>query len=159
MKLIGCLLAAMTIVQLTTSSALCAPEVGKLLTQADVESALGAKVTMSTKELPAPLGGNQITYTSTGLPVKTFAITLRTNDSFAPQMKAAGYTAAKLYQQGKALGTSTPLTVKGGEGFSSPMRSEILKNGIQLSATTLFGASKEAQAVRNTLLLKAAEHI
>jgi hypothetical protein len=159
MKVAACCVAALTIVGLSASSASCAPDVAKLLTQADVEAALGAKVTTTTKQLPAPLGGNQITYTSTGIPVKTFAITVRTDDGLAPSMKSAGYTVGKLFQSDKAMGTPTALVVKGGDGFSSMTRSEIFKNGILLSATTLFGSSKEAQAIRNALLLKAAEHL
>lgn len=159
MKLNSCLLGAVTITAFAAQIAVAAPDVTKLLTQAEVEAALSAKVTTSTRQLPAPLGGTQITYTSSGLPVKTFAITLRTDDSFAPGMKAGGYTAAKLYSQDKSFGKTEPFAVKGGDGFTTATRTEILKKGMQLSATTLFGASKEAQAARNGLLLKAANRL
>ncbi|CAN5137993.1 hypothetical protein BH10CYA1_BH10CYA1_58370 [soil metagenome] len=138
-----------------------APDVTNLVTKAEVEEALGAKVSSTVKELAAPLGGNQITYTSSGLPVKTFALTVRTDESLAPGMKASGYSVTKLYQQGKTtLGAgSEALTIKGGEGYSTMSRSEVLKKSTLLSATTLFGTSKAAAALRNKLLLKAADRI
>jgi hypothetical protein len=138
-----------------------APDVTKLVTKAEVEAALGTKMDSVVKELPPPLGGTQVTFTSSSMPVKTFALTVRTPDSFGAGMKAAGYTPTKLYDQTKNLSGAgvKPLVVKGGTGYSAASRSEVLKNGIQLSATTLFGTSDQATKVRDTLILKAADRL
>lgn len=145
----------------SASAVFAAPDVSKLLTNAEVEAALKAKVDKAdVKTLPTPLGGTQITYSTKGLPVKTFALTVRTADSLAPNMKAAGMSPASMYKQDKAISAGcTALIVKGGEGFTTSQRSEILKNGIQLNSLTLFGTSKEATDARNSLLIKAADRI
>lgn len=160
MKRIRAIVPAILVI-LTTGQAFAAPDVSKLITSAEVEEALGTKVSEpKLKTLPAPLGGSQIIFTSTTLPVKNFALTMRTDDMLLPQMKTDGYSVTKLYQQGKSMaGAAKDLTVKGGEGFSGKMESQVLKNGVQLSGLTLFGTSEEAEGARNGLLLKAADKL
>ncbi len=161
MKTIQAIVPAILVV-MTIAEASAAPDVSKLITQTEVEAALNAKMSKPTfKTLSAPLGGSQIIFTSIGLPVKNFALTLRTDDMLLPQMKAGGYSVAKLYQQGKSMtgGATKDLTVKGGQGFSGKIESQILKNGMQLSALTLFGTSQEAETARNGLLQKAANRL
>lgn len=146
-------------------AAFAAPDLTKLIQKSEVESALGCSVDEPTvKELPAPLGGSQITFTGKSLPIKTYALSLRTDATVAAPLKASGMTAAKMYQQSKTMWTSTaaklePVIVKGGEGFSSGNTTAILKNGMYLSATTLFGGSKAAAAARTALTVKAADRL
>lgn len=157
-----CLAASFAI--LVSSGAFASTDITKLVQKSDVESALGGSFSEpAVKELPAPLGGKQINFTGNGLPVKTYSLSVRTDADVAPPLKASGMTAAKMYQQAKAMwsasGKIEPLVIKGGEGFSSGNTTAILKNGIYMSAITLFGGSKQAAAARNALTLKAADRL
>lgn len=140
----------------TLASPAWAADVSKLVTQAEVESALGVKVTSEVNKLPPPMGGTQVIFTSSSIPVKSYTLTMREDKDIMPKLKM---TAAQNYASMKNMGKTTPLTIPGGEGFTWGTTTEVLKKGIYLSGSTMFGDSKKAEEIRNSLTKKAAERL
>ena len=147
---------------LTGGAALAKADVTKLVLKSEVESAFGATVSEPdvVKNSP-PLGGVQATYATSSLPIKTFALTLRTDGDIAPSLKATGMTAASLYRQTKSqpTGKVETLAINGGEGFYCGSSAHVLKNNVYLSTSTFFGRSPKAIAVLKDLTTKAANRL
>lgn len=145
----------------TFANAASTPDLAKLITKSEVEAALKTPVAEPViRDMAPPTGGKMVLFVGTKKPIKTFHLEVRTEEDISPKLKSLGFTLAKMYKVNKeSYPSAKPLTISGGEAFTSQKGSGILKNGVQLVLTTSGGANGKPVATPKDLILKAADRL
>ena len=135
-------------------------DVCSLLTPAEVSAALGVKAGPGkARNAGPPIGQRLCTWGSRTVPVRNFTLSVQRTEQFAQQLKDAGQTSKKLFQETKKLyeaqGPLTPVPGIGDEAYLYKTTIIALKGDIFISGLDLFGASDTAKTALKTLTAKA----